>query len=100
MDIVGTGRGEPQLMMGMPFSDVLEIIFSHQISADPFEILDILIKESPLMVGILSRPNGKHYYRCAVGTPMSEQLAACLAIGIIQNEARKHIVGAAENHSP
>ena len=49
-------------MMGMPFTDMLESEFMNKDSTHHFKIVKVLIEESGLMVGFVTRANGVQHH--------------------------------------
>lgn len=66
--IVAAGVRQPQLMMAVPLADMLQAIDLCQPFANGFQIVEILIEERRLMVGMPSRADGIEYHgRAAKG---------------------------------
>ena len=84
MGIVATGMRQTQLMMGMPFANVLQSKFMDKDATHHFKIVKILIEESGLMVSIVARTNGVQHHGNACRSPIAKQLPARLDMRIVQ----------------
>ena len=91
MGIVPAGSGKAELVMGMPFPDVMETIAVLQQPSDLDEIFYVLVKECTLVVGSRTWSDSIHHYWYAGRGPVAKKLSAGLDVRIVQNTTVKVI---------
>ena len=83
--VVSAGTGKSQLVVRMPFSNMLERISAKELVAYPVKVFYILIEKGWLMVSVPSRSDNIEYYRRTLTGPESEELSSCFYIRIVKH---------------
>lgn len=72
--IMTAWMSQSQLMMRMPLTDMLQSIFLQKNVSYLYQIINILIKEGTLMIGVWSGTNGIEYNRNPCRSPEAKEL--------------------------
>ena len=85
--IVPAGMVESQVVVGVPLAYMLEAEAVDNSLAYSLEVVNVLVEEGGLMVGISAGAYGVEYHGDALGGPEAEELTAGLDIGIVEDTA-------------
>ena len=92
MGIVGTGPGQAQLVVRMPFADVMKAVPQFQGAADGDQVIEVLVEERCLMIGPRSGADDVQNDGRPVLRPKAEGLAAGLDVDAVQNAPAQIII--------
>ena len=87
MDVISARMVQTQLMVGVPFADVVKSEVVPKPVANLYKVVKILLEEGGLMVGFRSRSEGIENDWGAVCGPMTEELTAGFDVAAIEDAA-------------
>ena len=87
MDVISARMVQTQLMVGVPFSDVVKSEVVPEMLTNLYKVVEVLLEEGGLMVGFRSGAEGIENDWGAVRGPMTEELTAGFDIVAFKNAA-------------
>lgn len=85
MNIMAAWLSKTEVMMGMPFADMVQTEMLFKQFSKSEQVVHILIEEGGLVVCLGTGADGIHDYRDTIFCPISEKLPTSLDVRIVQD---------------